>query len=82
MEGAIAALREARDAGWLTVSEKRRLRDRLEDLEDLHRSKGSDVKAQEPKQEEPKIEEPKSEELKEEDIQKEEPEMEEPGDSR
>ena len=77
LEGAIAALREARDAGWLTVSEKRRLRDRLEDLEDLHRSKGSDVKAQEPKQEEPKSEEPKSEELKEEDTQKEEP-----GDSR
>jgi tetratricopeptide (TPR) repeat protein len=41
LDGAIAALREARDAGWITISEKRKLRDRLEDLEDLARSKES-----------------------------------------
>ena len=39
LEGAIAALREARNAGWLTLTEKRKLRDRIEDLEDLLRSK-------------------------------------------
>lgn len=35
LEGAIALLREARSVGWLTNEEKRKLRDEIEDLEDL-----------------------------------------------
>ncbi len=38
LEGAIEALRGARNAGWLTETERRRLRSTIEDLEDLQES--------------------------------------------
>lgn len=62
LEGAIAALREARNAGWLTIAEKRRLRDRIEDLEDLLRSNSGDVKQDEASKEEPPKSAPHEEE--------------------
>jgi tetratricopeptide (TPR) repeat protein len=41
LDGAIEALRKVRTAGWLTESEHVRLRNRLDDLEDLVRSSGA-----------------------------------------
>jgi tetratricopeptide (TPR) repeat protein len=74
LEGAIVLLREARNAGWLTVAEKRKLRDRLDDLEDLARSKGEGtegamkegVPKEEPSENEPREETPREDEQKEE----------------
>jgi hypothetical protein len=74
LEGAIALLREARNAGWLTVAEKRKLRDRLDDLEDLARSKGEGTEGAmkegapkgEPSPNEPREEAPREDEEKEE----------------